>query len=61
LGGADHMTLPPGLVLTYTGEFQTSWTNLMAASLITSLPIVVMFVFMQRYIVAGLTTGAVKG
>ena len=61
LGGPDHMTLPPGLVLTYTGEFQTSWPNLMASSLIVSLPIVVMFIFLQRYIVAGLSSGAVKG
>ena len=55
------MTLPPGLVLTYSGEFQTSWPNLMASSLIVSLPIIVMFVIMQRYIVAGLGSGAVKG
>lgn len=61
LGGADHMTLPPGIVLTYTGEFQTSWPNLMASSLIVSLPVVLLFVFMQRYIVAGLGSGAVKG
>jgi multiple sugar transport system permease protein len=61
LGGPNTMTLPPGLVLTFTGEFQTSWPNLMASSLIVSLPIIVMFVIMQRYIVAGLGSGAVKG
>jgi multiple sugar transport system permease protein len=61
LAGPDKMTLPPGLVLTYTGEFQTSWPSLMASSLIVSLPVVLMFVFMQRYIVAGLGSGAVKG
>lgn len=61
LGGANSMTLPPGLVLTYTGEFQTSWPNLMASSLIVSLPVVVLFILMQRYIVAGLSSGAVKG
>ena len=61
LAGPDKMTLPPGLVLTYIGEFQTSWPNLMASSLIVSLPLIVIFVFMQRYIVAGLGAGAVKG
>jgi multiple sugar transport system permease protein len=61
LAGPEKMTLPPGLVLTYTGEFQTSWPNLMASSLIVSLPVILMFVFMQRYIVAGLGSGAVKG
>jgi multiple sugar transport system permease protein len=55
------MTLPPGLVLTYIGEFQTSWPNLMASSFIVSLPIVLAFLFMQRYIAGGLMAGAVKG
>jgi multiple sugar transport system permease protein len=61
LAGPQKMTLPPGLVLTYIGEFQTSWPNLMASSFIVSLPIVVAFLFMQRYIAGGLTAGAVKG
>jgi len=61
LAGPEKMTLPPGLVLTYTGEFQTSWPNLMASSLIVSLPVVILFIFLQRYIVAGLGSGAVKG
>jgi multiple sugar transport system permease protein len=61
LGDADTMTMPPGLVLTYTGEFQTSVPNLMASSLIISMPVVILFIFLQRYIVAGLSSGAVKG
>lgn len=61
LAGPDKMTLPPGLVLFYVGEFQTSWPNLMASSLIVSLPIMIAYLFMQRYIVGGLGAGAVKG
>lgn len=61
LAGPDKMTLPPGLALAYTGEFQTSWGSLMASSLVVSLPIVLIFIFLQRYIVAGLVSGAVKG
>lgn len=61
LAGPEKMTLPPGLVLHYIGEFQTSWPNLMASSFIVSLPIVVAFLFMQRYIAAGIGAGAVKG
>jgi multiple sugar transport system permease protein len=61
LAGPQKMTLPPGLVLTYIGEFQTSWPSLMASSFIVSLPIVVAFLFMQRYIAGGITAGAVKG
>jgi multiple sugar transport system permease protein len=33
----------------------------MAASLITSLPLVIIFVVLQRYFVSGLAAGAVKG
>ena len=61
LAGPQKMTLPPGLVLNFIGEFQTSWPSLMASSFIVSLPIVVAFLFMQRYIAGGLTAGAVKG
>ena len=54
-------TLPPGLVLTYIGEFQSQWADMMAASLLVSLPLVIAFIFFQKQIVSGLTAGAVKG
>lgn len=61
LAGPEQRTLPPGLVLTYLGEFQSAWADLMTASLIVSLPLVVAFMMVQRYLVEGLTSGAVKG
>jgi multiple sugar transport system permease protein len=61
LSGPKTQTLPPGLVNTYIGEFQTSWADLMAASLVVSIPVVLAFTFLQRYLVAGLASGAVKG
>jgi multiple sugar transport system permease protein len=61
LAGPDKQTLPPGLVHTYLGEFQAAWPDLMAASLVVSLPVVIGFVALQRRLVAGLTSGAVKG
>lgn len=61
LVGKDKMTLPPGLVLTYVGEFQAQWADMMAASLLVSLPLVIAFIIFQRHIVSGLTAGAVKG
>lgn len=61
LAGPDKQTLPPGLVNTYVGEFQTSWPALMAASLVVSVPVIAGFVSLQRYLVAGLAGGAVKG
>lgn len=58
---SGHRTLPPGLVFSYMGEFQAAWPEMMAASVLVSLPIVVLFVLMQSQLVAGLTAGAVKG
>jgi multiple sugar transport system permease protein len=61
LAGPEQQTLPPGLVHTYLGEFQAAWPDLMAASLVVSVPVVAGFVILQRYLVAGLVSGAVKG
>jgi multiple sugar transport system permease protein len=36
------------------------WNQVMAAALVISIPVVVGFLFLQRYLVAGLTAGAVK-
>ncbi len=44
----------------YSTEVNVYWNQVMAASLVVSVPIVVGFMFLQRYLVAGLTAGAVK-
>jgi multiple sugar transport system permease protein len=61
LAGPDKQTLPPGLVNTFIGEASTAWPQLMAASLVVSLPVAVVFIMLQKYLVGGLTAGAVKG
>ncbi|WP_342762382.1 carbohydrate ABC transporter permease [Jiangella alba] len=61
LSGDDTRTLPPGLVNTYLSESASRWPELMAASLIASLPVVLIFLALQRHFVAGLSSGAVKG
>ena len=43
-----------------TNAFGTKWNDLMAVSAVIALPVIVAFVFLQRYIVAGLTEGAAK-
>jgi ABC-type maltose transport system permease subunit len=43
------------------GEFTSDWGVFAAGSLITAIPIVIVYLSMQRYIVGGLTQGAVKG
>lgn len=54
-------TLPAGLVLLLTGAFKHDWGGMMAASLMSSIPVIIIFIVLQRYLVEGLTGGAVKG
>ncbi len=44
----------------FSGQYNVMWNDLMAASLFASIPLVVMFVFLQRYFISGMTAGAVK-
>jgi ABC-type glycerol-3-phosphate transport system permease component len=53
-------TLPIGLA-EFTTEFATDWGAVMAASVLMTLPIAVLFMALQRYFVGGLTAGATKG
>lgn len=58
----EHMTLPVGLNLLQSAESSTAlYGTLMAAATIVIVPVLVIFAFLQRNIVAGLTQGAVKG
>lgn len=43
------------------GQFSTPWSEFAAMSILMSIPIVLLFFTMQRYIVSGLTVGGVKG
>ena len=44
----------------YIGEYSTPWDQIMAGAAIATMPVVLLFMFFQRYIVSGLTAGAVK-
>jgi multiple sugar transport system permease protein len=55
----ENRTLAVGLQL-YSTQTNVYWNQIMAASLVVSLPIVVAFLLLQRNFVAGLTAGAVK-
>jgi raffinose/stachyose/melibiose transport system permease protein len=47
-------------LMAYQGQYSTSWQLVLAFITLTILPAILMFLFAQRYIVAGLTAGAVK-
>ena len=48
-------------IYNYVQQFQTLWNATMAFGIIAISPVIVIFIFMQRYIISGLTNGAVKG
>jgi multiple sugar transport system permease protein len=56
----DRMTFPVGL-LTFVSKFSVDWGQMMAAGVLALVPSCLFFIFIQRYLVQGLTTGAVKG
>ncbi len=59
LNSESLLTLPVGLQHFFT-EFATNWPGLMAAAFIMSVPVVLMFMLLQRHFVRALTEGAIK-
>lgn len=43
------------------GEYRIDWNELMAATVIAAVPVMVLYAFLERHLVAGITAGAVKG
>lgn len=60
LQSQGKLTLPIGIEY-MNNDFQNVWGQVMAASFLTTLPIIIMFLYMERYMVEGLTAGAVEG
>ena len=61
LTGADKYTLAAGLYSLQAGEMSGSWPVFAAASLVISLPVLLIFLYVQKHMVSGLTAGGVKG
>jgi len=55
----EQRTVPVGL-LQFQGQFSSAYTQLMAGVLISITPIILLYIFLQRYMVSGLTAGALK-
>jgi multiple sugar transport system permease protein len=59
-GNPDHYTLPLGIAQ-FKFQYQTLWPQLMAAAVIATVPIALLYLFFQRYFVAGVVSSGVKG
>jgi raffinose/stachyose/melibiose transport system permease protein len=60
LSDAKAYTLPLG-VMQYQGQFSSNWHQIMAFVTLSVLPISIFYFILQKYVVEGLTAGAVKG
>jgi multiple sugar transport system permease protein len=60
LNQENLMTVPVGIQL-FIQQYAAQWGSLMAASTMAMLPVVLFFMFIQRYMIQGMTAGAVKG
>lgn len=47
-------------VTTFIGQYEVQWQYLFAASLVAVVPVVILFIFIERWLVGGLTAGSVK-
>ncbi|PZD95878.1 carbohydrate ABC transporter permease [Paenibacillus sambharensis] len=60
LTGKENMTLPIAL-LQFRGEYVTDYPMLLTGVMVASLPVIILFVLLQRYFIAGTLAGALKG
>jgi multiple sugar transport system permease protein len=60
INSEDQKTFSVGL-LTFVSKFAVDWGQMMAASVLALIPVCLFFLFLQRYLVTGLTAGALKG
>jgi raffinose/stachyose/melibiose transport system permease protein len=60
LTNKDYYPITRGLIV-FQGVYGSNWPTLAAAVLILTFPMLILFLFLQRYIVSGLTAGSVKG
>lgn len=58
---ADSYTLAGGLYQLQSNDYSRNWPLFSAASILTSIPILILFFCIQKYMVSGLTAGGVKG
>jgi arabinogalactan oligomer/maltooligosaccharide transport system permease protein len=60
-GDPNKFTLSVGLYAYVSDQFNVRWGPFAAGAIMAGVPVILLFLFLQRYIVSGLTQGAVKG
>ncbi len=60
LTNKDYYPITRGLIV-FQGVYGSNWPTLAAAVLMLTFPMLILFLFLQRYIISGLTAGSVKG
>ncbi|MDF2906255.1 MAG: ycjP 7 [Herbinix sp.] len=48
-------------IFNFLGQYGTKWSYLTAFAVVTIIPVAIIFILMQKYIISGMTSGAVKG
>ena len=61
IGNSEALLTWPLGIQRFQAQFQTQWADLSASAIIVSVPIVILFVYVSKYLVSGLTLGGVKG
>jgi arabinogalactan oligomer/maltooligosaccharide transport system permease protein len=61
LMGSERAYTLPVVLQQYVGDFGASWGHFAAGAILVSLPVMLLFFFLQRHLVEGLTAGSVKG
>ena len=56
----SSQTIPVGIAL-FPGLYEVPWGDIAAASIVVTVPVIILVFAFQRWIVAGLTSGAIKG
>lgn len=55
----EKWTIPVGLT-TFKGQYATNWNGIMAGGVLVTIPVVIIFWVLQKYLISGMTAGAVK-
>lgn len=56
----DKKTLTVGIAESFLGEFSHNYAGMMALAVVAALPIVIIFIVFQKFLISGMTAGAVK-